>query len=72
MSSVLDEDATEVENVAIALHAVAYQLAYLGNGNASTHVGAIEGLSMNIKEGCDSIVRAISDLAEAVRQHGEL
>ena len=42
----------ESEGVAIAegLFAIAYALKMLGNGNASTEVGAIEGLAMSLNE----------------------
>jgi len=39
---------------------VAYNLKYLGNGNASTQFGAIEGHSMQVKEGLETLASAVS------------
>jgi len=46
--------------VASAQRSVAYQLGQLGNGNASTEMGAIESLSVTLKDGLDGIASAIS------------
>jgi hypothetical protein len=45
--------------IAGALLNVAYQLRCLGNGNASTSMGAIEGLGVAVKEGLDGIASVI-------------
>ncbi len=47
--------------LADAGQSLAYQLKCLGFGNASTDMGAIEGLAMEIKEGLQSIGSAIND-----------
>jgi hypothetical protein len=41
--------------VARAMGDVAYQLKQLGNADASTHMGAIEGLGLVIKEGIEKL-----------------
>jgi hypothetical protein len=38
----------------------------LGNGNASTNLGALEAHSMKISESLDGIAAAIEDLAAAI------
>ena len=64
-----------------ALHEIAMALKYLGNGDASTPMGAIEGHAVCTKEAgaeiamsIDStgavIARAIEELANAVREKG--
>lgn len=45
-----------------------HELKYLGNGNASTHMGAIEGLSVMVKEGLLEVARALDNVAEALRE----
>lgn len=47
-----------------ALDSVAHHLKYLGNGDASTSMGAIENLSVQIQEGMDSIASAIRRVAD--------
>ena len=46
-----DEDSSEIKNIAYALYGIANELSRLGNGNANTHFGAIEGLAMKVNEG---------------------
>ena len=53
-------------------------LRYLGNGNASTQMGAIEAFGVVFKEsaeqvsrGMESIAEAINNLADAVRETRE-
>ena len=43
---------------------------WLGNGDAITHMGALEAHGKAVLEGCTAVASAISDLAEAVRQLG--
>lgn len=43
------------EEIAEALNNISYNLRALGNGDAATSMGAIEGLAMMIKEGLESI-----------------
>lgn len=47
--------------IAIAMTSVAYELKCLGNGNAATQMGAIEGLSVQIKEGLGRVADSISE-----------
>jgi hypothetical protein len=56
-----DDQASELENIARALIYIGDQLKYLGNGNAATEMGAIEGLAMKVNEGLASIASAIED-----------
>ena len=57
------EEAEGVERalfaVAIALNNVAYQIRSLGNGNAASPMGAIEALSVQIREGLDGIAASV-------------
>lgn len=60
-------------NEAIA-QAIYQGLKMLGNGNAITDMGAIEGLGMCIKEVAyanQEIANALLDVAEAIRIHTE-
>ncbi len=45
--------------IAIALTDVAYQIRSLGNGDAASPMGAIEALSVQIREGLDGIAMAM-------------
>lgn len=47
-----------------ALNSVAHHLKYLGNGDASTSMGAIENLSGQLKEGMESIAASIEKVAD--------
>ena len=47
------------EKVADALQAIGTHLKYLGNGNAASQMGAIEALSVQIREGLDGMADAI-------------
>lgn len=49
--------------IAAALLNLAYEVKYLGNGNAATQVGAIEGFGMHLGEKLDSLTNAISDIS---------
>ena len=64
-------------DVAKALQGIAYQLKWLGNGDAIAQMGAIEGHSVMVKEageaiagGLHEVARAIEKLAEAVETKG--
>ena len=48
--------------IAVALNSVAHQLQYLGNGNAASENGAIEGLSMQLREGFSEVAAALESL----------
>lgn len=47
-----------------ALGSVAHHLKYLGNGDASTSMGALENLSMQVQEGMESIAASIRRVAD--------
>ena len=51
-------------------HQIQNAAKWLGNGDASTHMGALEAHGKAVLEGCTAVASAISDLAEAVRQLG--
>lgn len=64
--------------IAEALDNVGEALRYLGNGNASTPMGAIEGLAMQVRDGAREIAGAMPDLSfefsklsEAIENAGE-
>lgn len=50
--------------IAEALESISTQLKYLGNGNASTSMGAIEGMAMQIKDGLETIGSAIHEISD--------
>lgn len=52
--------------IAKAIETLAFHVKYLGNGNAATSMGAIEGLAVQITEVGRRIADAIEKLAEAV------
>ncbi len=45
----------QLSAIAEALQSVGTHLKYLGNGNASTQVGGLEGLGMAIKEAAETL-----------------
>lgn len=47
---------------------IRFGLKYLGNGNAMTSMGAIEGHAVAIKDSAEIIANAIHDLADAIRE----
>ena len=47
--------------IAIAIHDLAYQVKYLGNGNANTQMGAIEALGVALKDASERIASAITE-----------
>ncbi len=49
---------------------IAYGLMYLGNGSASTSMGAIEAHGVALKETGEKIADAIRELADAIRETG--
>jgi len=63
-----DFDGTEIEYLAEAIGALAQNIKVLGLNNAGTQMGAIEVLSMEIKEGSERIAQSISDLASAMHE----
>lgn len=46
---------------------IASALKQLGNGNAATHMGAIETLSCELKNGLESVSNSLSELGEGSR-----
>ena len=58
----------EPANIVDAMWSVAQQLKWLGNGDASTTMGAIEGHGAAVIEAADKIADAVDNLAEAVRE----
>ncbi len=52
--------------IATALESIATQLKYLGNGNAVTSMGALEGLGMVTKEALESLSSAVHEIAESL------
>lgn len=57
-TDISDTDAASL-CIAEALNSVADSLIRLGNNDASTHLGALEGLSMKISESLDGIAGAL-------------
>jgi hypothetical protein len=60
----------QIEQLAGALGSIATQLMNLGNGNASTQMGAIENLSKEVMEGTSRIAEGLHAIAEAISEHG--
>ena len=56
--------------IARAIDGLAYQVKYLGNGNAATQMGAIENLAKVLKDGSGAISSALEVIAD--RQAGYL
>jgi glycerate kinase len=55
------------EEIAVALDRIATQIKNLGNGNAMDGgMGAIENLSVQVKDGLDSLSSAISEVGNAL------
>ena len=48
-------------------NAIRYAARHLGTNNAATDMGALEVLSKEIKEGCELVAGALSELAAAIR-----
>ena len=51
--------------------ATAKALQNLGNGNASTHFGAIEGLAMKVEQAAEILGAQVSGIADAIRLANE-
>ena len=47
-------------------HQIMYAAKWLGNGDASTHMGALEAHGKAVLDGCTAVASAIRDLADAV------
>jgi hypothetical protein len=62
---------TDGEIVAEAVGDLTRAVYQLGTGNASTPLGAIETLALEIKAGSERIADALSDIASALRERGE-
>jgi len=60
-----DEITSEYQEVA---DAISVGLKYLGNGNAATQMGAIEGHAVAVKEAADTIAAALRDVADAIER----
>ena len=63
-----DEEYSEVRNIAMALYAIAVELKYLGNGNASTQMGALEAMSVKLFDGMTAISQSLFDGVTAISQ----
>jgi hypothetical protein len=48
--------------IAAALLRVAYEIKYLGNGNAATQMGALEAFGVHLGEKMDAIVQAMYEI----------
>jgi hypothetical protein len=66
----VSEVASALIEVAEAIDGVARALRALGNGNASTPMGAIEALGAVIKESIGGLALSIETIAEAHREGG--
>jgi hypothetical protein len=58
-----------VNRVAEKLGSIAFHLKYLGNGDAGSTMGAIEFLSVSVKESAQSIASALSEVGTAIDNH---
>jgi hypothetical protein len=58
----------EQETLRESLQGVVRALRDLGNGDAATHMGALENHALAVKQGADNIASAIRELAEAIRE----
>lgn len=69
--AILDAFTTEDQgNVVEAINSLAVSIKYLGNGDASTPMGAIEAFSMKLTEAADTIAQALGDFASAMDERG--
>ena len=62
-----EDDDEDSPTVAARLGEIAKALNYLGNGNASTSMGAIEGLAKEVMDGSAAIASGLHDIADAIR-----
>ena len=60
---------TAIHDMVDAVDGVSRGLKWLGNGDAATHLGALEAHGMQIEKAGQLIADAISELAEAIREH---
>lgn len=60
MASTPDPIAAALENCAKGLHRIADALNRLGNGNAATEAGAIEGHSMTLRDAIQHAAETLS------------
>lgn len=60
----LDNVTEALDGIASALRDVAVALKYLGNGDASTTMGAIEAHSVQVREGLSEVATALQAIAE--------
>ena len=61
----------ETERLLESISNIAVHLKYLGNGNASSEMGAIEHLGVCLLEGMKTVAEAIDGLADAIRDQKE-
>lgn len=64
------EPANVVDVIAGAGLNISRALDRLGNADASTPLGAIENLAMEMKHGLGAVADSICELASAIREHG--
>lgn len=62
------ENDDDEPGVAERLGDIAMWLKYLGNGNAATEVGAIEGLAVKVAESGAAIATGLNAVAEALTE----
>ena len=60
----------EKEPIEHAADTIAHALRLLGNADASSPLGAIEHLAIQVKEGSERIAAALSEIAAAISDHG--
>jgi len=60
----------EKEPIEHAAETIAHALRLLGNADASSPLGAIEHLAIQVKEGSERIAAALSEIAAAISDHG--
>jgi hypothetical protein len=70
MAQIPIEDDEEDNDVAEGLYSIARALQKLGNGDASTHFGAIEGASMLVEEIGRKIADSLDRVADKVEDAG--
>lgn len=57
-----------IDDVSAGLHDVAGAIHRLGNADASTHLGAIEGLGMQMEKAANIVADGLSAVADAIRE----
>lgn len=63
----INKMAEAAKEMAGAIGSVANELKYLGNGDAATTRGAIEGLGMLMREGLGEVAGAIASISASVQ-----